>query len=219
MENFIRTGIVPDLSWCDKAIEWFEKNQDFQFPGVCSTGSINGVNEDTKKTTDISVRMVDLKCNMFKLGEEENFFVPIFTKLQQMFFKYTEEFYVVRNMDSMEIMPVFNMQKYIEGGHFKNQHFESSNRQTRHRVLVWLIYLNDVEEGGEKSFPFYNLKFKPKKGKILIWPAEFTHTHCGEMVLKDHHKYIMTGWIGLTPTCINEINFNKLPGGAILYGK
>ena len=219
MNDFIFTRMLKDASWCDKAIEWFETYKDIQIPGVCSSGFKSGVFEDTKKSTDINVRMVDLKCNMFKLEDQENFFLPIFEELGQLFLDYAEKYETLLGMDRMELMPVFNMQKYVDGGHFKRHHFESSSRFTRHRVLVWMIYLNDVEKGGETYFPYYEKRIKPKKGMMLLWPAEFTHTHAGEEVLKGHDKYIMTGWIGLTPSCVNEINFNKLPEGVILHGR
>ena len=38
------------------------------------------------------------------------------------------------------------------------------------------------------------LKIKPQKGKTLIWPAEWTHAHSGE-VLNSGVKYIITGWM------------------------
>lgn len=219
MNDFIYSRMLDDASWCDKAIEWFEEYKDRQAPGVCSSGHKAGVYEDTKKSTDINVRMVDLKCNMFRMEENEDFFHPIFEELRDLFFDYGEKYETLMSMGELEIMPVFNMQKYVDGGHFKRHHFESSSRFTRHRVLVWMIYLNDVEKGGETFFPYINKRFKPKKGQMLIWPAEFTHTHAGEEVLKGHDKYIMTGWIGLIPSCINEINFNKLPKGVTLHGR
>ena len=219
MDDFIYSRMLDDESWCDKAIKWFEEYKDRQAPGVCSSGYKAGVYEDTKKSTDINVRMVDLKCNMFRMEENEDFFHPIFEELRDLFFDYGEKYETLMSMGELEIMPVFNMQKYVDGGHFKRHHFESSSRFTRHRVLVWMIYLNDVEKGGETFFPYINKRFKPKKGQMLIWPAEFTHTHAGEEVLKGHDKYIMTGWIGLIPSCISEINFNKLPEGVTLHGR
>ena len=66
-----------------------------------------------------------------------------------------------------------------------------------------------------KMFPHYNLKsyyneeqiliqnsirdwvdktIKPEIGKTLIWPAEWTHAHKGE-VLNSGVKYIITGWM------------------------
>jgi len=38
------------------------------------------------------------------------------------------------------------------------------------------------------------VKIKPEMGKTLIWPAEWTHAHAGE-ILKTETKYIITGWM------------------------
>ena len=57
-----------------------------------------------------------------------------------------------------------------------------------------LKYLNDVDDGGQTNFSHYGIKIKPETGKTLIWPAEWTHAHTGE-ILKSGKKYIVTGWI------------------------
>lgn len=62
------------------------------------------------------------------------------------------------------------------------------------RVLSWILYLNDVEEGGETEFLYQSLRFKPKTGTFVIFPAHFTHTHRGNPPLSGV-KYIATGWI------------------------
>ena len=57
-----------------------------------------------------------------------------------------------------------------------------------------MTYLNDVEEGGSTYFSHYDLEIKPQKGLTLIWPAEWTHAHRGNILTKGK-KYIITGWI------------------------
>jgi hypothetical protein len=64
----------------------------------------------------------------------------------------------------------------------------------RNRVLAWTLYLNDVEEGGETEFLYQSLRFKPKAGTFILFPAHFTHTHRGNPPLSGI-KYIATGWI------------------------
>ena len=66
-----------------------------------------------------------------------------------------------------------------------------------HRVFAWMTYLNDIKsENGNTNFAHYDLKIAPEKGKTLIWPAEWTHAHSGE-ILKKETKYIITGWMCL----------------------
>ena len=63
------------------------------------------------------------------------------------------------------------------------------------RMLVWMLYLNDIPEGeGETEFLYQKLRLQPKKGDLVIWPAMFTHTHRGNPVYTTD-KYILTGWL------------------------
>lgn len=64
----------------------------------------------------------------------------------------------------------------------------------RDRLLSWILYLNDVEEGGETEFLYQSLRFKPKAGTFILFPAYFTHTHRGNPPLSGA-KYIATGWV------------------------
>ena len=65
------------------------------------------------------------------------------------------------------------------------------------RVLAWMIYLNDVTDGGHTEFLNQKKKYQPRTGDVLIWPAYFTHTHRG-ITSKSQTKYIATGWFNFT---------------------
>ena len=92
-----------------------------------------------------------------------------------------------------------NMQKYLanKGGyhHFHSEIFPKDPQcEQLHRVLLWMYYLNDVDEGGETEFYYQERKLKPKAGTLVIAPAGFTHTHKGH-VPRSGHKYILTSWL------------------------
>lgn len=72
-----------------------------------------------------------------------------------------------------------------------NSDFESSKRG-----LVFSIYLNDVEEGGETEFLHFSKRVKPKAGRIVIWPASFPYVHRGNPPLSGE-KYLLTSWMML----------------------
>lgn len=63
------------------------------------------------------------------------------------------------------------------------------------RCLVFLTYLNDVDDGGGTFFPYQNLETKAEKGLTLVWPAYWTHPHKG-VVSNTESKIITTGWYG-----------------------
>jgi hypothetical protein len=94
-----------------------------------------------------------------------------------------------------------NIQKYDqgEGGYFYYHseiypHPNDPENDALHRKLLWMFYLNDVEEGGETEFYHQQLVTKPNQGSLVIAPAGFTHTHRGNMP-KSNDKYIFTSWV------------------------
>jgi hypothetical protein len=78
-------------------------------------------------------------------------------------------------------------------------HCEDDGSYGNGRVLAWILYLNDVEEGGETEFLYQSLRIKPKVGTFILFPAYFTHTHRGNPPLSGV-KYIATGWIEVIVT-------------------
>ena len=93
------------------------------------------------------------------------------------------------------IMAEFNIQSYAPGEGFTNWHHERGTTDgiIGERSLVFMTYLNSVPDG-PTHFKHQQLKIEAETGKTVIWPADFTHTHCGE-VSDTESKHIVTGWI------------------------
>ncbi|WP_346838570.1 2OG-Fe(II) oxygenase [Microbulbifer sp. SAOS-129_SWC] len=98
-----------------------------------------------------------------------------------------------------------NLQHYeqAKGGyyHWHSEHFPhptDPGQKSLHRVLFWLLFLNDVEEGGETEFCYQGAKIKPKKGSLILSPCGFTHTHRGNVPLSGD-KTILTSWVLYRP--------------------
>jgi hypothetical protein len=87
----------------------------------------------------------------------------------------------------------FKVQKTKIGGGYHIWHYESGTRDCCQRLLTWILYLNDVDDGGETEFLYQHMRVKPEQGTLVIWPAAFTHTHRGNPPLSND-KYIVTGW-------------------------
>lgn len=86
------------------------------------------------------------------------------------------------------------LQKTKVGQGYHLWHSEIGDGEMSGRVLAYIVYLNDVTEGGETEFLYQHTRIKPKQGTVVIWPAGFTHTHRGNPPLSNT-KYIMTGWV------------------------
>ena len=124
-------------------------------------------------------------------------------ELHKCYLDYQEQWPFLKDKINTVDIPTFNIQKYNPGDHFSHIHTERSSLNSLHRVFAWMTYLNDVEDGGNTYFTHYDLKIKPEIGKTLIWPAEWTHAHRGE-VLNSGVKYIITGWMHFPTGELNE---------------
>ena len=118
--------------------------------------------------------------------------------------KYLKKYMVVNKTEDSDISKLhpksFLLKRYLppDGG-FPNWHMDYNPRadektEVHKRALVAMFYLNDVNEGGETEFYHQKIKIKPKQGRLVIFPASFTHMHRGNPVI-NNKKYILNSWI------------------------
>ena len=96
-----------------------------------------------------------------------------------------------------------NAQKYDQGkgnyGYWHSEIFpQPGPNDALHRLVLFIFYLNDVEEGGETDFYYQKKSVKPKAGTMVIAPCGFTHTHRGNIPVSSD-KYILTSWMMYNP--------------------
>ena len=184
--NFIGSWIMNPLSICDELITYFESNQNKQKRGVTAAGE----NLDSKNCIDITISPKEIKLP----GNEV--FGKYFHNLFSCYEDYVIQWPFLTTFAQNLQVGSFNLQRYQSGQHFQSTHSERSSLGTLHRVFAWMTYLNDVDikEGGSTFFSHYDLEVQPRKGLTLIWPAEWTHAHKGNL-LHANSKYIITGWM------------------------
>lgn len=86
--------------------------------------------------------------------------------------------------------------KCYEPGDFFDWHADATDKSTMARQYIAIWYLNDVEEGGETEFRFTDRKIKPEAGKLVFFPAGWTHEHRGVSPVRGK-KYIVSAWLSL----------------------
>jgi len=122
-----------------------------------------------------------------------NEFITVFWEL--CYKPYVEKYSILNEMSAHKIFDI-KIQKTEPGQGYHMWHSEVMNKESRDRLCAFMLYLNDVEEGGETEFLYLKKRFKPIKNRVLIWPAGYTHTHRGNQPISGS-KYILTGWIEL----------------------
>lgn len=184
---FVGAWFLPDPSICDDLIDFWKKHPEYQRPGVSGYTDMDGgrVNTDIKDSLDITLTTQDPPPVLDAYGQQ----------LKQVMDCYKEKFYWAGAYSGYALMEPVNIQYYRPGGGFKQWHTERTESHfpsvTRH--LVFMTYLNDVNDQGETEFFYQKLKVKPVKGLTLIWPADWTYTHRG-VPSPTEEKFIITGW-------------------------
>ena len=164
-----------DMHLCDDLIEYHKNNIEYK-----NLGKSIGANE-MKKSTDVTV---------FPASQN-----PSIMMYRKLLFGYMREYNKAYDnpLAELTIADGFNIQHYKPGEGYLNWHSERSVHLTHQRALTFMTYLNDVEDGGGTEFKYQGLRHNAKKGKTLIWPSDFTHTHRGQKS-ETEEKYITTGW-------------------------
>ena len=177
METFVHETMLSDISLCDQLIEYHKNNMEYKRPGQ-TTGSSVG-----KISTDVAVY----------IGNNNPIIHMYLQEVMKAVHTYVKTYKLQDLGFSVILREAFNIQHYKPNEGFLGWHCERSQSQTNQRALVFMTYLNDVTDGGETEFQYQKLKVKPVKGKMVVWPTDFTHLHRG-ITSPTQEKYIATGW-------------------------
>lgn len=192
IENFI--GIYEnafDPMYCDQVVKYFNSMEQ------CGYGASRQHREWARKTSKDDVCILSTSEQLINLSATQQ----LATTFNEVFWNkclphYLNEYSVL--IDSKQDYKVYEtkIQKTKIGGGYHVWHFESSAPSVCRRILVYCLYLNDVEEGGETEFLYYPKRIKAKKGTLVIFPGGFTHTHRGNPPISNE-KYLLNGWVEL----------------------
>lgn len=168
---------------CKEIIDKFEL-QTNKYDGI----TFSGLNKTVKNTTDFHlIKQINGEWNDI----DERLYKALNECLQLYRTKY-DAFAVYHQLDDTG----FQIQKYLreEGFYIYHHDFLADKIKGSYRVLTFLFYLNDIEEGGETEFFYGKVKVKPQAGKCVLFPASWTFPHKACMPISDD-KYIITGWL------------------------
>jgi hypothetical protein len=188
IDNFI--GVYDNYildSDCDKAIKLFEEQDKF--------------NKTLDRTTFENATSLEKKDKQYFANTGN---INIWHKrLEPMILNFDLAFnHYINNTGARDVydnLPfyytILKIQKTLPTEGYHVWHIEyGKGYENEARAFVFSIYLNDVEEGGETEFLHFSKRVKPKKGRIVIWPAAFPYVHRGNPPLSGE-KYLLTSWM------------------------
>jgi hypothetical protein len=180
LNNFIM-GWYIDISVCDKVLGIYNNPNTIKNVGLSQNpyGPTPEIKDSTDAIIPPNIKVIQ----------------PYLNELKTCLDRYTEKYVHSSGQAGYSLKECMNIQHYPIGGGFKVWHAErcSADEFIRDRHLVFMTYLNDVEDGGTEFF-YQGLTIKAEKGLTLVWPADWTFTHKGQ-ISNTTEKTIITGWI------------------------
>ena len=181
-------GYIPEEA-CDQAVEMFKRYSEFN--KVFSRFSSEGATQDFKNDKQLFCTADVLTDQEFNVNKLKTLMVNFDMALRHYYTETNVKKYTAENI----ITDYVKIQKTLPTQGYHVWHVEhGEGRENEKRILVYTIYLNDVEDGGETEFLYQSQRVKPVKGRIVIWPAGFPYVHRGNPPLSGE-KYILTSWI------------------------
>jgi hypothetical protein len=183
LDNFIGGWYADDTAYCDEIIEHMKSSPNVFDGEVAVPNRGLAVNPSMKISRELF------------LNHDPVMLVKYHTQLRFSVNEYIKKYPVCNKYSAFVDREVTKAQYYPPNGGYFEWHSERITDEVPFcaRHLVFMTYLNDVDEGGETEFYHQKIKVKPEKGLTLIWPADWTFTHRG--IPSPQEKYIVTGWL------------------------
>jgi hypothetical protein len=190
MDDFILVyDNFMDAGECQQFINCFER-----FDSVGMTVTRNKMGDKNHVKSDNQVFFSSLlgqgELDIMDMEPFRNFSAKFWDTIYPL---YTQKYSVIAAM-SQHTIRWTKIQKTGIGEGYHVWHCEDDSPHTMRRIMTFILYLNDVVEGGETEFIYYPKRVKAQTGRIVLWPAGYTHAHRGNPPLSNT-KYIVTGWV------------------------
>ena len=202
MENFI--GVFPNTvgeEYCKRVIEFYKD---------CEKLNITHSRAEIEKRAEIEEQGLNLNRTGLSVDNDIIFLLDVTNNLTsydlrnefgkafwECYEEYDKEYKILTSLSEHKLNIDLKIQKNEKTKGYHIWHCETTDRSSCGRLLMVLLFLNNVDEGGELEFLYQSKRIKPEAGTMVICPASFTHTHRGNPPLSGE-KYILNGWCEFT---------------------
>lgn len=170
--------------WCQEMIKFFDECDEKGWT----------VRRDDETCVDTQLFFADLADHPEIWDRAKKLNEPYFQALFKALEDYNSKYDLVQHGRRYTVYDI-KLKKTAPGEGFVGWHFEDGNVLQSTRKIVFQVYLNTIKHGGTTEYYYQDVKFSPKAGDLLIWPAGFTHTHRGNTVEGNKTKYALTSWL------------------------
>ena len=180
---------VVTNEYCDSLIDFFDRIQN-----IGKTVSRKKFSNAPSNQKDNSIYFYMNETDPLIIDQAHNQIYPFVEAIQKCYSLYVEKYGTIVDLERHVLNPDIKLQKTLPGEGYHIWHCEVNNISAARRFVLCMLYLNDVNEGGETEFLYQHKRIKPVKGRVVICPTAFTHTHRGNPPLNTA-KYMINGWM------------------------
>jgi hypothetical protein len=180
LDDCIFEEVVVDKKICNNLLEWFVSNKHLQHQAMMKNPKTDKNHIDEKEKVAIQSWADGYAFSLIK------------ESIDLALFKYKNNVGYPKQYEL--VSKDYNVRIYPKGKGLFNDHIDTGTSQTFDRLLAFILYLNDVDEGGETEFLNTGRKIKPVEGKVLIFPCNYLFPHRGNIPVSGD-KYIATSFL------------------------
>ena len=187
MDYILEIDNAVSKEFCEDVISRFEKDE-----RKVIGSTVGGVDEKIKKSTDLPISIRSIRGDWQDVVDEVGKCVNE-ALVEYQHYVHTEGLdrcFAVDTTVNNATIGLPQIQKTEKDGFYTWHHDGFLNR-----ILTYILYLSDVEEGVGGTTEFLNRgHIQPKTGKLVIFPANLAYIHRGTK-LKKGAKYLITNFI------------------------
>ena len=184
LETHIAQYQFPDLFALPAIIDHADEHLEFYLPEVGGDGTSSYIED--RRSGDIAYLDHDA-------GYEEH--APVFDFAETIAQNYhIRHPAVYEEFPDLVVQEGYSILRYRPGEAYHALHADwgPSDDVMVERHLTFILFLNDVDSGGELEFPIHGIKVTPAAGKVVLFPATWTHQHRSLPATSD--RYIFQFW-------------------------
>ena len=185
--SVISTAVCSQLV---KKFDYYESNNEGQLRVLDKFTTDGGGAQDTR-TKEAKVIYVDTNI----LSRVDSNFLELIKQCVEGMYRCAPLY--VKRLGQVVMAPIqirqIDFLKYEQGEGFYGSHIDCGMKSIEHRVLSFILYLNDVQVGGETEFVLQDALVKPEAGKLVIFPSNFCFVHQSNRTVSNA-KYIIASF-------------------------
>lgn len=182
--NIFTVADVFTLAQCDEIVNYIQKNSALLVDHDVGYNIANNVECSLFSLNDIITQNISGAKELDKfIFDKVGAVLTAFLTIRPHFKGNQDDGYKLRRIHG-------GTKRHVDGVHSKTGGFTKFVR-----ALSFIAVLNDDYDGGIFNFPAQNLKFKVKKGEVVMFPPYWTHPHSVSSVGEGQARYTINTWI------------------------